>query len=119
MFNKIFFTLLCSCFTFAVQGTLSGTPSAENSKISKAYGHIIAESLNTPGLELDIESLIQGMKDEVSGVPSPMSEEECTRALAKLQEEAFINPTRPRRKLGVNGRVMFQCRWPDDKLTCS
>jgi len=72
MSKKFFYTLLFSLLTYTLQGAASPSPSEENKKISKAYGHIIAESLNTPGLELDIESLIQGMKDEAAGISSPI-----------------------------------------------
>lgn len=58
-------------------------------KLSLTHGYLIAKSLNNPVLKLNMDAVIQGMKDEKNGVPSPLSEQDYEEALAQIQEYAF------------------------------
>lgn len=55
-------------------------------KISSTFGHLIGKNLEVLGVELDIDHLVQGLKDSFAGKEPPMSESECTQVIAKLQE---------------------------------
>lgn len=56
-------------------------------QISEAMGHIIGKSLDAMGLDLDLDAIVKGMRDESEGKNSPLNEEECVQAIATLQEE--------------------------------
>lgn len=56
-------------------------------KISSTFGHLIGKNLEVLGVELDIDHLIQGLKDSFAGKEPPMSESECTQVIAKIQEK--------------------------------
>lgn len=55
-------------------------------KISSTFGHLIGKNLEVLGVELDIDHLIEGLKDSFAGKEPPMSESECTQIIAKIQE---------------------------------
>ncbi|MBS0585659.1 MAG: FKBP-type peptidyl-prolyl cis-trans isomerase [Verrucomicrobia bacterium] len=58
-------------------------------KISRAFGHLMGQHLETLGLEFDMPSVIQGIQDRLNGIAAPMSETECLQALGQIQEIAF------------------------------
>ncbi len=58
-------------------------------KISKAFGHLIGQHLETLGLEFDMPGVIQGIQDRLNGVQAPMTEADCLQALAQIQEMVF------------------------------
>lgn len=58
-------------------------------RISQTYGHFIAKNLNNPVLVLNFDAVIDGMKAEKEGNPSPMSEQEYEEAVTQLQEITF------------------------------
>ncbi len=58
-------------------------------KISQAYGHFVARSLDNPLLKLDFDAVIQGMTDAKNGTQSPMTEQEYEEAITQIQELAF------------------------------
>lgn len=62
---------------------------ADIAKISEAFGHMLAKNLDTLGVGFDLDKVVKGLKDEVSGKKSPMSEEECVEALTSVQEAQF------------------------------
>lgn len=66
--------------------TLSAFAQDDVAEISEAMGHLIGKNLQALGLEVDMEALVKGLKQEAVGVQSPMSEEECLKAVALLQE---------------------------------
>src|SRR5438874_9948299 len=45
-------------------------------KVSEAFGHFIGRNLNAPGIHLDLESIIKGMREGAAGQPAPMSDKE-------------------------------------------
>lgn len=58
-------------------------------KMSEAFGHLIGKNIESIGLELDVASIIQGLKDAAAGKTSPMTELECIQAITSAQEAAF------------------------------
>lgn len=58
-------------------------------RISEAFGHFIGRNLSTPGIKLDLESIIKGMRDGAAGKPAPMSDQEYEKMMAQLQEKAY------------------------------
>ncbi len=58
--------------------------------ISKTLGHLIVRHLDNPGIDFNIEQMVQGIKDEKAGNPSPMSEEEYEQTIALVQEKIFL-----------------------------
>lgn len=57
------------------------------SEVSEAMGHQIRKHLDDLGLDFDIEALAKGLIDEERGLDSPMTEDECEKAILTLQEE--------------------------------
>ncbi len=58
-------------------------------KISKAFGHIIGQNLESLGLKFDLKQVIAGIEECIRGEPSPLSETECIQAISLMQENAF------------------------------
>lgn len=59
-------------------------------KVSEAMGHLIGKNLESLGLDLDLEAIVKGLKEEAQGKSSPLNEDECVQAIAILQEEKMI-----------------------------
>lgn len=58
--------------------------------LSETLGHLIVRQLKQPGFDFNIEYIIQGMRDEQAGKPSPLTEEEYEQAMCALQEKQFL-----------------------------
>ncbi len=58
-------------------------------KLSEAFGHSIGRNINTPGVNLDIERIIKGMRDGAAGKPAPVSDQEYEAMMTALQEQVF------------------------------
>jgi peptidylprolyl isomerase len=56
-------------------------------KVSEAMGHIIGKNLDALGLDLDLDAIVKGLKEESEGKTSPLNEDETVQAIATLQEE--------------------------------
>lgn len=69
--------------------TSNDTEQVDISKLSEAFGHFIGRNLNNPGLKLDLESIIKGMREGAAGKPAPMSDQEYEAMMAKVQERAY------------------------------
>ncbi|MFA6118346.1 MAG: FKBP-type peptidyl-prolyl cis-trans isomerase N-terminal domain-containing protein [Parachlamydiales bacterium] len=61
------------------------TKEVDTKKLSEAIGHIIGKNLEDLGFELDLKRIITGIKKGSHNKTSPMTEDECLQALAKLQ----------------------------------
>lgn len=59
------------------------------SKISEAFGHFIGRNLNTPGVKLDVEAVIKGIRDGAAGKPAPLSDKEYEEKMLQLQKVAY------------------------------
>ena len=60
-------------------------------RLSETLGHLIVRQLQQPGFTFQLDKVIQGMKDEQEGKPSPMSEEEYEQMVCALQEQQFLH----------------------------
>lgn len=62
-------------------------------KVSQAFGNFIGRTLKNPGIgiQFNIDSVIQGIRDGVNNVAPPINEQEYEQAIAALQESAFKN----------------------------
>ncbi len=58
-------------------------------KVSKAFGHMIGQNLDSLGLKFDMKEVMQGIQDCVNGVQAPMTEAECIQAISLIQESVF------------------------------
>lgn len=58
-------------------------------KISKAFGHLLGQNIQSLGLDFDMPMLVQGIQDYAKGVEPPMTETECIQAITQIQEAAF------------------------------
>lgn len=61
----------------------------DTKEVSRALGHLVYQSLNIPGLDIQLDSVIQGMKESASGQQAPMSMEEYDALMASLEERAY------------------------------
>lgn len=64
-------------------------PQADIQKVSEAFGHFIGRNLSAPGIRLDLESIIKGLRDGAAGRPAPLSDKEYEAMMTKLQESAY------------------------------
>lgn len=71
--------------------TLVAAEEIDVAKISEAMGHMIGKNLQSLGLPLDVDAVVQGMKNACEGKEAPMREEDCVEALSFLQEENFAD----------------------------
>lgn len=93
--------LLISAATFLVIGNIisaetkpATAPTEEISKadilrVSEAFGHFIGRNIKSPGIQLDIDSIIKGMRDGAAGKPAPMNDKDYEALMMKVQESAF------------------------------
>lgn len=84
-------TLLC---IFAIlAGTLSLPAKDDNidmDLLSESLGHLLIRHFETPkGLDLSLEKVYKGMKEEKKKKPSPLNEEEYEQMMGLLQEKLF------------------------------
>lgn len=82
----IFLSLFLSISSFA--NNKDKKDDVDIKKLSEAIGHIIGKNIDDLGLELDLKRMIKGIKKGSLNKESPMSEDECLQALAKLQLKA-------------------------------
>jgi FKBP-type peptidyl-prolyl cis-trans isomerase len=55
--------------------------------VSKALGHSFAKNLmETPGFQFDIQSVVEGIEDALSGKPSPLSDVQYEKAFDIIQQ---------------------------------
>lgn len=66
-------------------------PQGDIQKVSEAFGHFIGRNLSAPGIKLDLDSIIKGMRDGAAGRPAPMTDKEYEALMTKLQEAAYKN----------------------------
>jgi peptidylprolyl isomerase len=58
-------------------------------RVSEAFGHFIGRNIKSPGIQLDIDSIIKGMRDGATGKPAPMNEKDYETLMMRVQESAF------------------------------
>lgn len=58
-------------------------------KLSEAFGNFIGKNLQMPGVEFNLEGLIQGIRSGAEGKPSPLSDKEYEAMMGAVQEKAF------------------------------
>ncbi|MEI8125462.1 MAG: FKBP-type peptidyl-prolyl cis-trans isomerase [Parachlamydiaceae bacterium] len=57
-------------------------------KVSEALGNFIGKSLNTAGIQFDVDGVVKGVREGAAGKPSPMSDEEYEKVMVQLQQQA-------------------------------
>lgn len=58
-------------------------------KVSESMGHLIGKNLDSLDLKIDLDKVIQGIKDAKQGKQPPLTEEQCVEAIAAVQEKVF------------------------------
>lgn len=76
-------------FSFAYAAETATSEEVDIKKVSEGFGHFIGRNLKSSGLNFDVESFIQGIKNGLEGKPSPLSDKEYERQMILLQEKAF------------------------------
>ncbi len=72
-----------------MQSALFAEETIDMNQLSEAFGNFIGKNLNTSGVEFNLDSLIQGIRNGAAGKPSPLTEEEYESMMATVQQEAF------------------------------
>lgn len=57
--------------------------------VSKTMGHLYRKDLKSIGVQFDLQSVIEGLKEADQGKYAPMSEEDCMNCISLLQEQNF------------------------------
>ena len=76
-------------YIFAQETLTEASQDVDIKKVSEAFGHFIGRNLKTSGLNFDIDSFTQGIKNGVEGKPAPLSDKEYEQQMAALQEQSF------------------------------
>lgn len=63
---------------------------SEIPKISEAFGHLLGKNFKTLGVDLDMELVFKGIKDQANGKPSPMTDEDCLLAINTAKQAHFL-----------------------------
>ena len=58
-------------------------------KVSRAFGHMVGNNIESLTFRFDIAEVIQGLTDQFEGKPSPMSEAELTQTMTDIQDQVF------------------------------
>jgi len=88
MIKKIILTVLLFLPLFGIANEIS--KEVDYNSLSKTLGHLIVRQLNQACFNLNLDQVIQGIRDEREGKPSPMTEEEYEQAVCSLQEQHFL-----------------------------
>jgi peptidylprolyl isomerase len=78
--------ILCTFSVFAEEKS----EEIDYKSLSETLGHLIVRQLKQPGFSFQLDLVVQGMKDEQEGKPSPLSEEEYEQMVSTLQEQQFV-----------------------------
>ncbi|MDH3671068.1 MAG: FKBP-type peptidyl-prolyl cis-trans isomerase [Gammaproteobacteria bacterium] len=65
------------------------TPKTDHEKFSYAIGYQIAESVKRQKIKVDVDSLIQAIRDDLSGAPLRISQPEMQAVVAAYQQKIF------------------------------
>lgn len=58
-------------------------------KVSQAFGHFIGKNLKMSGLQIDVDSFVEGIQGAYAGKAAPLSDEEYEKQMMLLQERTF------------------------------
>ena len=64
-------------------------PKTDDEKFSYAIGYQIAESVKQQGFEINVDALIQAIRDDLTGTPLKVSEPEMQAAIVAYQQKKF------------------------------
>lgn len=84
-----FFASHAACAPAGEAATQETSEEVDIKKVSEGFGHFIGRNLKTSGLNFDIDSFIQGIRDGIAGKPAALSDKEYERQMMLLQEKAF------------------------------
>jgi peptidylprolyl isomerase len=89
--------------------------------ISESFGHLIGKNIENIGVRLDMDKIIQGLKDAALGKEPPMSEPECVQAISQaqqvlLREQSATNLAKANDFLSKNANVPGVITIVDGKL---
>jgi FKBP-type peptidyl-prolyl cis-trans isomerase FklB len=76
------------------------TLKTDEEKFSYAIGYQIAESVKRQGIEVDVDSLIQAIRDDLTGTPLRISEPEMQAAVVAYQQKKFQELSEQNEKAG-------------------
>lgn len=76
------------------------TLKTDEQKFSYAIGYQIAESVKRQGLEVDVDALIQAIRDDLSGTPLRISEPEMQAAVVAYQQKRLQELSEKNEKAG-------------------
>lgn len=94
--------LVAISLCIATVGASAGeaTPKTDDEKFSYAIGYQIAESVKRQGMEVDVDSLIQAIRDDLTGTPLRISQPEMQAAVVAYQQKKFEELSDKNQKTG-------------------
>lgn len=94
--------LVAISLCIATVGASAGeaTPKTDDEKFSYAIGYQIAESVKRQGMEVDVDSLIQAIRDDLTGTPLRISQPEMQAAVVAYQQKKFEELSDENQKAG-------------------
>lgn len=76
------------------------TPKTDDEKFSYAIGYQIAESVKRQGFDINVDALIQAIRDDLTGTPLKVSEPDMQAAVVAYQQTKFQELSEKNEKAG-------------------
>lgn len=90
MKKTLLFLLIIAATVAPLKADESSEEKIDVDALSKTLGHLIVRHLENPGIDFNIDKIVQGIQDEQAGNSAPMSEEEYEQTIALVQEKIFL-----------------------------
>lgn len=78
-----------ACLLTIMTASLWAEPAIDKDQLSQTLGHLIVRHLSHSEFELNVDQIVQGIRDEQAGVAAPMSEEEYEQAIVAISQTMF------------------------------
>lgn len=88
------------CIAWVGASADEATLKTDEEKFSYAIGYQIAESVKRQGLEVDVDALVQAIRDDLTGTPLKISQPEMQAAVVAYQQQKFQELSEKNEKAG-------------------
>lgn len=92
--HKLGTAILGSLFAFSLLASpcriaADGIGAEEIQRVSKAFGHMVGKRLGQPDMPLDVDAVVEGIRDGAAGKAAPMPDDEYHRWMQRIQDAAY------------------------------
>lgn len=84
---------VCSALPLAAEQQVELQPTKiseeDMQKLSETFGHFIGRNLKAPGINLDVDKVVSGLRKGYEGKPAPLTDQEFETMMSIVQAQAF------------------------------